>query len=874
VGTFVYNPGVQVFIEVTDKKTNKTRIIDVSEDLVAGQLVRRSDGISQFTFTLQNNARKYDFDPVDKVPRPIFTPMDRIIVNMKRLKWVRVFTGYLDVVPAFQAWPGEVHLQASCSLKRLQYWYWDATLPASEFLIQRALLAAGQRGALDGGSANVARNLLQDVVNWPASKVHIGAIPKNWYSFAADLVKGLIGDLRAAQAAGREALAATGGGAVINGVTAGVAVNGVLQAGTYGGENLDTEQVRNAEAIYTAASEVNASTTDVMMALATSIGETHLHNYSGGDRDSVGLFQQRPSQGWGTVAECEDPTYSTQKFLSALDNIQNRWTGDTNPGIGFGASCQAVQRNGAGGASVYDPHKSCAVALVRAIQSAASVTGNGVTPSDVNADHLGNNRQGSCTGQDLVNVGVALVQRNPHITYREGNDSTPGDPNPTVLDCSSFTQWVYANATGSLNGMPRVAADQAAWCEQNGGQRLSGTQALRTPGALIFKSSNGQNGGVYHTSISLGDGKSIVGAHHSGTYASVETDSTWSFGFTAPDVTYTAIGQADGVTVSGDTATVAESGGSGTSFTDVSADSNDPIDQLFNSLTWAVVIDSAGETLSSSLTGVKALMNDQPILPYLMNLMRCSMRSICSAPNGDFMAWFPDYFGLWGTAAVMVIEDVELMNFQVTWSDLEMVTHQFVSQAFSSTFDLGTASLNTQESDQTLVDSTGVVTIDMKHIMKALFDLDPSVKDLAVWRDNLYRRFGARPNFEALQGIYGPKAEFFMALFLFMQNWAKQYSANVPMTFMPELWPGMLIQLPSYNFQAYVVTVTHSFQMGEGGSFTTTAEIVAPSRVDGDNPLQYGLPLAGEFRPGPGFKQVKSEPPPDQTWSPGGMKRI
>lgn len=55
-----------------------------------------------------------------------------------------------------------------------------------------------------------------------------------------------------------------------------------------------------------------------VIALATAYQESQLRNLPDGDRDSLGLFQQRPSQGWGTVAQIADPVYAAGKFYDAL----------------------------------------------------------------------------------------------------------------------------------------------------------------------------------------------------------------------------------------------------------------------------------------------------------------------------------------------------------------------------------------------------------------------------------------------------------------------------------------------------------------------------------------------------------------------------
>lgn len=76
------------------------------------------------------------------------------------------------------------------------------------------------------------------------------------------------------------------------------------------------------------------------IALATAMQESSLRNIDYGDRDSVGLFQQRPSQGWGTVEQIMDAWYSSGKFYEALVKVKDWQTGDIND------VAQKVQRSG------------------------------------------------------------------------------------------------------------------------------------------------------------------------------------------------------------------------------------------------------------------------------------------------------------------------------------------------------------------------------------------------------------------------------------------------------------------------------------------------------------------------------------------------
>ena len=59
----------------------------------------------------------------------------------------------------------------------------------------------------------------------------------------------------------------------------------------------------------------------VTIALAAALQESKLHNLAYGDRDSVGIFQQRPSEGWGSATQLQDPVYATTKFYAALTKV-------------------------------------------------------------------------------------------------------------------------------------------------------------------------------------------------------------------------------------------------------------------------------------------------------------------------------------------------------------------------------------------------------------------------------------------------------------------------------------------------------------------------------------------------------------------------
>jgi hypothetical protein len=98
-------------------------------------------------------------------------------------------------------------------------------------------------------------------------------------------------------------------------------------------------QLQNAQAIINIGKQRGMSRDDIQTALMTALTESSLNNINGGDMDSLGLFQQRPSQGWGTAQQIMDPSYAANKFYDSLSAVQNR--GQLTPW----QAAQAVQRS-------------------------------------------------------------------------------------------------------------------------------------------------------------------------------------------------------------------------------------------------------------------------------------------------------------------------------------------------------------------------------------------------------------------------------------------------------------------------------------------------------------------------------------------------
>ena len=104
--------------------------------------------------------------------------------------------------------------------------------------------------------------------------------------------------------------------------------------------DLSTEQSENATVIAAIGVGRDLPARAVSIALATAYQESKIRNLDHGDRDSLGIFQQRPSMGWGTPKQVRDPYYATNAFYDALVKIPNYQS------MRITEAAQKVQRSG------------------------------------------------------------------------------------------------------------------------------------------------------------------------------------------------------------------------------------------------------------------------------------------------------------------------------------------------------------------------------------------------------------------------------------------------------------------------------------------------------------------------------------------------
>ena len=104
--------------------------------------------------------------------------------------------------------------------------------------------------------------------------------------------------------------------------------------------DLSTEQAENATLIAAIGIRRGLPARAVSIALATAYQESKIRNLDHGDRDSLGLFQQRPSMGWGTAKQVRDPYHATNAFYDALVKVDGYET------MRITEAAQKVQRSG------------------------------------------------------------------------------------------------------------------------------------------------------------------------------------------------------------------------------------------------------------------------------------------------------------------------------------------------------------------------------------------------------------------------------------------------------------------------------------------------------------------------------------------------
>ena len=149
---------------------------------------------------------------------------------------------------------------------------------------------------------------------------------------------------------------------------------------------LSEEQMRNARIINDVGLKMGIPERGRIIAIATAMQESTLRNLNYGDRDSLGLFQQRPSQGWGSADQITDPQYAATKFYEGLLKVKG-WENMT-----VAQAAQAVQRSAFPDAYAKWEHMATQIVKTLGDKPSADLRDIDTTP------HTDGNSYGSRTG--------------------------------------------------------------------------------------------------------------------------------------------------------------------------------------------------------------------------------------------------------------------------------------------------------------------------------------------------------------------------------------------------------------------------------------------------------------------------------------------
>jgi cell wall-associated NlpC family hydrolase len=256
-------------------------------------------------------------------------------------------------------------------------------------------------------------------------------------------------------------------------------------------QGLSPSQAANADVIVSTAMAVSGeSTLAARIAVMTAMTESRLENLNHGNLDSLGLFQQRPSQGWGTPAQLMDPKYATTAFVRRLLSVPS-WQH-----IAPWVAAQAVQHSADANGSNYERNWRAAGSVL------AHTLRSGNTPG---ACGQGTGGLAGRAGAHGLPKGYSIPPGTPRpnaevvrfALAQLGKPYVWGGAGPGAYDCSGLTMAAWATV-----GVQLV---HAASIQQTEGTAVTVSQLLPGDLVLVPGSDSPGPGLAGHVGIYLGD---------------------------------------------------------------------------------------------------------------------------------------------------------------------------------------------------------------------------------------------------------------------------------------------------------------------------------------------------------------------------------
>lgn len=622
---------------------------------------------------------------------------------------------------------------------------------------------------------------------------------------------------------------------------------GVNQAGQQLGQyasNWSTQNQNSDAAIYALACamvECGGGTPALQMLANNSDPPTltFFHTGLSTNGSSSGLYAQLNNGAWGTASQRMNPYASSGMFLDAL-NAQTGWR-NMDPGQAIWQVQQSLPSN----VQKYDAAVKIATELIHAFRKSQSGAGSaigGLSNLIPGAGALGNVLGG---GANAIGSTVGNAVAGGTTSPISGAGGSSGGPNPDSEGA--------INAAYSMYLTPYLETSEGMDCSHlvqlSFGAigfklpRDTGSQRSAIPPIPPSSAQRGdilQTVGGGHTGIYLGNGTWIQTGGPTGTPGRVEAinpaTAYWagrvcSNGGNNPMAPFTPVAVVNGLPVSGGPAGVGIPPGTGTGTGGGSPSSQEPIARnLFSYIFNPVAYD---EDLAAFVTGTeKAYIDDVPLIQTIKALAQASMRSFQSSPTGDLIFYYPDPFGMDGKPSILDLYDIELKDLHIDLSDQALTTHVYIDGDYTMV----------GQADQSVgwLTTSGVATVENEWLYKRLIQAAPGDIDSNMSARQLMQKFGVRPYKDSYQIAANAGLEFLLACTIFMGKWAAQYETDIGLTFMPELFPGMRVNLVGHNLTCYVTAVTHTFDWERG--FSTNATVSAATNPNAANSIYSSLP--------------------------------
>lgn len=888
-----YNPKVKAYINITNKDNpDYGKTIDVSDDIINGSINLQLNQVSRASLRLQNKNGKYlggyNNSKNESTRGFIFTPMDRIIIAAGRITDpFQIFTGYLDEVPAFQLYPDAVDIKASSSLKVLYNTYFDPGLPYMiQYFAEQGYAYDPQTGLLSdpksrlgnwgiyGGIGDLMKKALTDIAQWPEDQIHFVAFPET-FTKAIEEATGNFGTSNNMSPQGSGGAA----GAFSNPVTAATSL---------------TNQIQKATAVDVIKFMVDHKyTAEDGAAFAGNFNqESHLVpgiNQNGGG-PGFGLAQwEFGGSGGSGRADSLLAFAGGNRDLAATFNVQMNFvlyelkTNQSNTDRYLkditGTGLDVVKRK----AKVILDHYEVPAVVVHkdsnpdaynlelaqrqadavAAYEAWGVTGGiaSPTPELVKPRDIGSansviaiaekelNTSESPSGSDSLgrplydNYGPAIQK------YQNSTDPPAGSHGAW---CAAFVSWVFQQA--HIPNAPKSPNAARQWFDLGPSNQLlnnSSSWEQILPGDLVFFSKAGTAKDIDHVGI-------VYRNKHKGIIDIIE-------GNAGPDATK-EYAKTDNITVDlyenldlvsnrrhvygfgrvldqgsplrGNPTAGGLAGVAATTTAGGSTPIGSP--QVGNTdMANGFVSQNLATAANSYLyTGDHALANDISFMEWIKDLNTASGRVFCSAPNGDFYSFFPDYFGWFDTTPYFYVSDIEIKELNVQLTDSDLVTHVYgvgpligytdislIDYAASAVASIQSPAFNSFIKTNNDINAAPTGSLSPQDILNDFVSKD--------WDENAMKnflnRYGARPLQKELTNIRNPALLWMATWMEFMKNWAKRYQAtSVKFTFMPELFPGGRVNIAG-KLEMFIESVSHNFSYDSG--FHTDATLSSPTAI-------------------------------------------